>query len=540
MQPPVYQQNIPLVDIMKRQVKYCLPLRVMTPSAELFELIKSLTPNEKRYFKLFASKHTIGEANKYVKLFDAIDDQDEYDEEKIKKVFKNDAFVTHLSAKKNYLYNEILDCLLVYNLSQSTENELRKNLMISDSLFKKGLYDHFEKLLKKTKEKAIETESFLIAYEVIKRERRLLSVRSYHNVSDEDFEQLLHQEKELMEKELNVDAYTKLSGKLSFIKFRYGNVRDQQLFAKMKAVIDDPLMQQESNALSRRAKRFFHYMHSIYCMDALNDIGKAYTHTEKLVALIGQSLKLKQEPPENYVITLNNHIVNCVLLKKFDEAVEKARSIRNIAKDFECELSPSLEALSTIMSYDKEIYALTEKGDFEQGVAQLEEMDSVLKKYETKVSKSSRVSIKYNLASLCYGAGKNKEALKYLNDILNENLDANTDIVCFSRILNLVIHLEMENHELISYVYKATYRFLLKRNRVYKAETIFITLLKDLSKELDESKYPGIYKKALAEFEKIKDDAFEKNVYKYFDFSSWLTSRITRKSFGEVIKGKGA
>ena len=56
-----------------------------TVSEELFQLIKSLSKQEKRYFKLYASRHVIGEKNKYVQLFDAIDKQAAYNEEKIKK-----------------------------------------------------------------------------------------------------------------------------------------------------------------------------------------------------------------------------------------------------------------------------------------------------------------------------------------------------------------------------------------------------------------------------------------------------------------------
>ena len=47
----------------------------------LFELIKSLSKSEKRYFKLISSRHTIGDENNYVRLFDYIAKQDEYNEE---------------------------------------------------------------------------------------------------------------------------------------------------------------------------------------------------------------------------------------------------------------------------------------------------------------------------------------------------------------------------------------------------------------------------------------------------------------------------
>ena len=64
----------------------------MKPSTELFDLIKSLTKSEKRFFKLASSLQT-GDKN-YLKIFDAIDRQSNYDENTIKGQFKNETFIS--------------------------------------------------------------------------------------------------------------------------------------------------------------------------------------------------------------------------------------------------------------------------------------------------------------------------------------------------------------------------------------------------------------------------------------------------------------
>ena len=53
------------------------------PSSKLFELIKGLRGTEKRYFRIYASRHVIGKQNKYMHLFNTIDKQTNFDEEKI-------------------------------------------------------------------------------------------------------------------------------------------------------------------------------------------------------------------------------------------------------------------------------------------------------------------------------------------------------------------------------------------------------------------------------------------------------------------------
>ena len=52
-------------------------------SDPVFQLIKSLTKAEKRYFKLFATRQKSAEDAKFIKLFDLIDKQKDYDEGKI-------------------------------------------------------------------------------------------------------------------------------------------------------------------------------------------------------------------------------------------------------------------------------------------------------------------------------------------------------------------------------------------------------------------------------------------------------------------------
>ena len=87
----------------------------MTPSEDLFRLIKSLTPNEKGYFKKFSKIHVREGKNNYMMLFEAIDKQIEYDEKAIINKFSKEQFVKQFPVAKNYLYNLILKALDVYH-----------------------------------------------------------------------------------------------------------------------------------------------------------------------------------------------------------------------------------------------------------------------------------------------------------------------------------------------------------------------------------------------------------------------------------------
>jgi len=58
----------------------------MKKNSNAFILIKNLTMSEKRYFKIFSERYTIGEQNKYIALFDELDKAVEENDTEIKKI----------------------------------------------------------------------------------------------------------------------------------------------------------------------------------------------------------------------------------------------------------------------------------------------------------------------------------------------------------------------------------------------------------------------------------------------------------------------
>ena len=144
---------------------------VMKPSNELYKLIKSLTKSEKRFFKLSSSLQS-GDKN-YLKVFDYIESQDEYDEEAIKKAFKNERFIKHLPSEKNHLYKLILKSLRSYYSEESLSSILKQEIKNIEILYNKALYRECEKFIVRAKKIAQDTEKFYYWNEIISWEKKL-------------------------------------------------------------------------------------------------------------------------------------------------------------------------------------------------------------------------------------------------------------------------------------------------------------------------------------------------------------------------------
>ena len=127
-------------------------------SDDLFELIKALTPREKRYFKIHAKTHVIGKyKNSYEKLFDAINywpDDMPYDEKVFKRKHKGKTFIKNLSVEKNYLHELILETMRSFHDKKTIDRQINDLLLDEDFFRKKRLNEQRQKAIDKAKKLA--------------------------------------------------------------------------------------------------------------------------------------------------------------------------------------------------------------------------------------------------------------------------------------------------------------------------------------------------------------------------------------------------
>ena len=119
----------------------------------LFQLIKSLEKGEKRNFKLYVKRNSGSEDMKIVKLFDALDKMEVYDETVLlnrHKGFKKQ----QLSNSKAHLYKQILSSLRLIEDGANIDIRLHEQLDFARILYNKGLYLQSLKVLDRLKEVA--------------------------------------------------------------------------------------------------------------------------------------------------------------------------------------------------------------------------------------------------------------------------------------------------------------------------------------------------------------------------------------------------
>lgn len=109
------------------------------------------------------------------------------------------------------------------------------------------------------------------------------------------------------------------------------------------------------------------------------------------------------------------------------------------------------------------------------------------------------------------------------------------DLLCFSRILNLVAHYEAGLDYDLDRLIKSTYKFLIKMEDLYAVQKEMVAFLKGLGDiyphEL-KSAFKQLYQKLLP----FRDHPYERRAFLYLDIISWLKSKIENKSVETIIK----
>jgi hypothetical protein len=175
----------------------------------------------------------------------------------------------------------------------------------------------------------------------------------------------------------------------------------------------------------------------------------------------------------------------------------------------------------------------------DRGIEYINEVEDKLKEYDRYIVKYKLIQFYFFFAYLYYLKTDYDNVLVWLNKIINEGTDEiSPEIMSFSRILQLIVHYEKEDFDLLEYLIKSTRRFFIKAGTPFKYEKLFLDFLQKL---LDSGS--GLEIKGLAsEFRKnllvLLDDQSERNAIENLDLLTWAESKIQDRPIVEILREK--
>lgn len=489
-----------------------------------FSLVKSLTMSEKRYFKIWSSKHIIGSQNKYIELFDALDDQETEDDQALKTVLEDkDVNSDFLSADKNYLYHLVLKSLNSFHSSKSVNLEVKELLISIEILFDRALYDQCLKLIKRAKFLAESVENYQLLVDALTWERKCLgysqgikeAYRSNHSIN------------KYLKFAINQKLFTDLFYKTAVIRQKYNKARKEEVLENLKKVVTHPLMQDEKNALTFTSKIKYHQVYAQYYF-VKSEHKKELEHTLALIELIESSELYKKENPLEY-ITLYSRLL--ALRRSTDRKafIDDLRILRAFPESVKLSKQKIVDRVF-IYSYMSELAMYIECKEFEEGYALIQKLQKQLEEIQTPVEKGYYLTFYYMFGYLSFTVGEYNKALKFFNKVLNDfREEQRPDLYNQSKILCMLLHFELKNYDLLSYLYNSAIHYYRKRGKLYDTENSVLGFFKKVERTPQEKQIKNILKELVNSLNKLKVNEFERNALNLFDYALWAEAHLEGK-----------
>lgn len=455
------------------------------PADDLFQLIKSLTQAEKRYFKVHAGKQVKGHSNKYEKLFDAYDalpDDKPYDEAAFKRSLRGKSYGKNLAQEKQYLQESLMETLRAFHAEGSIDNQLYQLLAEEDIYRQKRLNNLREKTIEKAKEIARKYEKWEVLLMLLDRE---LGMRVEVNQDD-----LLKIKAKLGKEEIEVlrkiklwDTLKQLSYRIFIITRISTNAPTAEHLKEAEEIVNSDAVKNYKPGFSFQTDRHYYRIWAMYYR-LIKDFKQHNFYTGQIYELYESRYPLQKAiAPVAYKVSIFNFLNSSHTAQdynRFDELLGKVKSIPARSKDEEGEDWQNVVHLNLLRFLNT--------GAYDKGCMLYPEMVRGMGMYKLKINKSRELVLYYNMGTCFFMSKKWKEALTCFNKVINDASEARSDLRDYSKLLILIVVYELKEFSLLEYNLRNYENYFKSKHGKNDLTVIFLSHFKMLAKTTDNNK----------------------------------------------------
>lgn len=502
----------------------------------LFELVKSLTGSEKRYFKIFASRHLTNGENLYLELFDWIDQQATYDKKQLKRDFKGSSLLKQLPVLKNYLKKNILKSLRIFHTDIGTRREVNAMIDYSIILIKKRMYGMAQKMVKKAIKICWEQDQYdqvvFLEHLNLVINRRKGDVKAVEYFIKEGYKEEL----KAIEYQKNHLLYMRLMLDFENYYEKLGSHATEEELKPLHELIKHPLLQDSSQAITFKSKGNFWDIHCKYYRLTGNQV-KECEAWKNLIALHQAYPKTIVEFPNHYIQALSKTIELSQFLGRKMEAAALLEVLYTFPNQYKFSNLKYVEGYMLQKYYNLQITQMLEEGKLKEA----QELANMVKKDIKRIEKSDTVSeslyIYLKLAEVYLYAECYQESLEWVDKLLyhpKQDLHSNTKIQAM--LISLILQYELGNEEFIISLIRSYRRKLKAQKEELTIEFQFFSLFLKLLKSDCQSNLKPHFKVLKDNLMALKASKEQAKFYNYKNIIRWVESKIKRCSMIDTVQ----
>jgi hypothetical protein len=500
----------------------------------LHELIKYLSKSEKRYFKVYSSKHIIGSENNYNVLFDFIDKQRVYDEDEIFKFFKGELFLNRFSITKKRLYDYIISALDNFHSTNLIDSQIYKHLSAAEILYKKSLYHQSLKQLNCAENVALKHNKFNLLSEINYKKKQIYESQGLLDLKT--VTKMLEEDQEYHLKSLTYDKLWNLKSQLFSVLNLKGTSRSEEDILQFKSILDELLKSTIKSELYFDSKYLYNHIYSAYYF-AINSLDECYLYLMENLCLLENNLMELIEKPNRYLSVLTNAIFIAFNLNRKEDLLDLQKKLMVFQKNETLSSNEDLKIKLFSSTYSLELTLLLLTGNINVAKEKIPLIEEGLEKYKDKITETRKAFFYLKITTVYLYNEEYSNALKSINQIIHNNLiDKQEELISIAHLVNLLIHFEIKNDKLLAYSLKNTQRYLKTRNRLFDFEKTFLKFISKMTKTENIFEKEELWFDLYEELKTIKENSFQRVAFEYFDFINWAKAKSERKSICEFLK----
>ena len=503
---------------------------------ELYDLVKSLSKSEKRFFKLTVSAET--HAPILSKLFDDLEKSRSFDEAHFQKLLKQKSkSKIAIPSEKELIkltYDVILKSQRVFYAESIRGHVFKDEISNLRNLFDKAQYKQCRKMLTKLKQDAYAEESFNFILEIISIEKQLLDIENKFGIDTKSLEELITEEQDLIEKAKNSGEYAQVFSQLNYQIRQNMVAKNTKDFEPYDNLLNSVLLNNKDKCLSKKALVIYHHSRAL-CFSKKRDNVQRQNEFQNMVDLMDKHPFLITEFPKRYLSAINN-ILSVEIEKCNYATAEKLIESFTKLKSHPAFNTTDLQLKIFTSTSNAQLLIYTDGGKSEKALPIIKYINEQIDLYKEKINKEELLIFYYNFANLYIYSQNFELAEKYVNIILNENDKLlRQDLQCFSRIQNIIVHYELKMFPQLKYILKTSRDFYKDQKYLFKTEKLILDVFEEL---LETNSAEIVWEKFLKELKSVMKDSYEKMANYYFDFLAYGESKVSGKKIGDLIYSK--
>ncbi len=489
----------------------------------LFDLITSLTKAEKRNFRIYAKKIQSGGEVLFLKLFDYLEKQEQYDVNELLKNLKNIKKSQIPNLKRN-LYQHILTSLRLLYSQKQIGLQIREFINDAEILYNKGLYLQALKILGRAKKIAQKNHQSILHVAIVafegKIESRHITRSSTQRMSDL-----------MLESKLGNQVIANVS-KLANLKLYL-----QRVFiieGHLKTVEVKTANQLYFNSLTKDFKidkatffeKVFYYQSCYWYHFLLQEFQFCHDYANRWVQLYEAEANMITTDVDMY-LRAKHHLLNTTFFIKEEEKLkEEVKHFRVFVDTHTDQFSLNALVQSYLFLYQAQFNLYFLGNQFEQGLTIIPKVLVFINKYEYQLDNYKIMILYYKIASCYLGAGQPEQTIDFVNLIINQSGNAlREDILRFSRLLGILAHYELKNMPSLEYLLNATERQLRQSNQPDKLSQITIIFFKKIMYAIPRTK-PQLFKDFHQAVTNLAQQIEEGRAFIFLDMLGWVDRQI--------------